>query len=437
VPAENKPEGTAADTIYALSSGPAPAGVSIIRISGVTAGAALDRIAPGVRPSPRRATLRTLTDPEDGGVLDQALVLWFPAPKTVMGEDLAELHVHGSRAVVAAVQRALGKIPGLRPAVAGEFTRRAFDHGRIDLIEAEALGDLLAAETEGQRRSAMILASGRLSRSVEQWRDRILALAATIEALIDFSDEDDVDADVGEIVARAEELSAEIGYWLGLPHAERLRDGVRVVLAGPPNTGKSTLLNALVGRDAAIVTPIAGTTRDLIEVPVMLSGVAFLLTDTAGLRRVGADEVEAIGIARAERAIESSDILLWLGEPCACPDHPSAIRIGAQADIRSPGESVDLALSAVTGQGMIALQEALLSRAAGLLPGEGESALNRRQRDALANIAAALDDVGTSSDLILMAESLRLARSGVDALTGRAGTEDMFDTLFGAFCIGK
>jgi tRNA modification GTPase len=439
VPAVNKPDSEPApETIYALSSGPAPAGISVIRVSGGAAGMALDWIARGERPPPRRATLRTLIDPDNGAALDRALVLWFPGPKTVTGEDLAELHVHGGRAVVAAILRALGRVPGLRPAVAGEFTRRAFDHGRIDLIEAEALGDLLAAETEGQRRSAMILASGKLSRAVEKWRAAILMLAAEMEALIDFSDEDDVDADVGDIAMRAGALAQEIEHWLHLPHAERLRDGVRVVLAGPPNAGKSTLLNALVGRDAAIVTPIPGTTRDLIEVPVMLDGVAFLLTDTAGLRESGADEVEVIGMERAERAAYGADILLWLGPADMCPDHPNVMRIGAQSDVRDyPEATIDLALSALTGAGMVELQKALLDRAASLLPGEDESALNRRQREALGVVAAALDDLRLTPDLILMAESLRAARAALDALTGRAGTEDMFDTLFGAFCIGK
>jgi tRNA modification GTPase len=410
----------------------------VIRISGGAAGVALDRIAPGRRPAPRYATLRTLIDPDNGAALDHALIMWFPAPKSVTGEDLAELHVHGGRAVVGAVLGALGRVPGLRPAVAGEFTRRAFDHGRIDLIEAEALGDLLAAETEGQRRNAMMLASGSLSRVVEEWRAAILMLAAEIEALIDFSDEDDVDADVSDIRERAATLSCGIGQWLALPHAERLRDGVRVVLAGPPNAGKSTLLNALVGRDAAIVTSIPGTTRDLIEVPVMLNGIAFLLTDTAGLRRSAADEVEAIGIERAERAAYAADILLWLGSPEDCPDHRNAIRIGPQSDVRSYSDGdVDLMLSALTGAGMAELQDMLVDRGASLLPGENENALNRRQRDALGVVAAALNDARSTADLILIAESFRAARAALDALTGRAGTEDMFDTLFGAFCIGK
>jgi tRNA modification GTPase len=423
------------DTIYALSSGAPPAGIAVVRISGSRAGAMLDRLTGGRRPAPRQAVLRALRDPADGGLLDQALILWFPGPATATGEDLAELHLHGGRAVVAAILACLGREPALRAATAGEFTRRAFYNGRIDLIETEALGDLLAAETEAQRRNAIRLADGALSRAVEAWQMQLLSLSARIEAALDFADEEDVaPPDITVDLAR---LAGEIERWRGRPAVERLRDGVRVVLAGPPNAGKSTLLNALVGREAAIVTPIAGTTRDLVEVPVAIGGVAFMLTDTAGLRDDTTDLVEAIGVERAQRAAETADILLWLGDPGEAPDR-SRIVVGAKADQRRlDPASYDVVLSATTGAGMNHLIAMLIERARRLLPVEGEVALNARQRLAIDGVAAGLGEAIAGDDLILVAESLRAARHAIDGLTGRAGTEELFDSLFGAFCIGK
>ena len=423
-------------TIFALSSGAPPAGVAVVRISGPDAGDALDRLSAAARPAPRRATLRTLIDPDSGDRLDRALLLWLPGPGSATGEDMAELHLHGGRAVTQAVLGVLGRLPGLRPAGPGEFTRRAFETGRIDLNEAEALADLLAAETEAQRRNAMLIASGALSRAIAGWQDTILSLSARLEADLDFSDEDDVTPlDPGFALDLAA-LAADIQRWRDRAPVERLRDGVRVVLAGPPNAGKSTLLNALVGREAAIVTPIAGTTRDLIEAPAGIGGVPFLFTDTAGLHEGSGDIVEAIGIERAARAIQAADILLWLGPPGEAPER--AIRIGAQADrqVHDPADR-DLVVSAVTGEGMDRLVELLLGRAADLLPGEGEAALSARQRAALDGIAEALTLAQAETDPLLAAEALRLARVALDALTGRAGTEEMLDGLFGRFCIGK
>lgn len=426
----------APDTIFALSSGAPPAGVAVVRVSGRMAGDAVDRLTGKARPVPRRATLRTLIDPEHGDALDRALLLWLPGPGTATGEDMAELHLHGGRAVTAAVLAALGRLPGLRPAVAGEFTRRAFETGRIDLNEAEALGDLLAAETEAQRRNAMLLADGALSRALEDWQGRVLSLAARLEAQLDFSDEEDVAPIDPGFLADLATLHGDIARWQGRLPVERLRDGIRVVLAGPPNAGKSTLLNALTGREVAIVTPIAGTTRDLIEAPVALGGVPFLLTDTAGLHEGSGDAVEAIGIERAARAIAAADIILWLGDPAEAPE--GAIRIGAQADRRTlAAGDYDLLLSAQNGDGMGRLVAWLIDRAARLLPGEGEAALSVRQRAALDRLGEALGLARVESDPILIAEALRLARAAIDALTGRAGTEDMLDGLFGRFCIGK
>jgi len=423
------------ETIFALSSGPPPAAIGVIRVSGRHAGAALALLA-GRSPAPRRATLVWLRDPATGEKLDHALVLWFPGPGTATGEDLAELHIHGGRSVAQAVQGALGRIPGLRPAAPGEFTRRAFANGVLDLAEAEGLADLLSAETDTQRRAALALASGALSRHVEDWRQRLLAASAQIEAILDFSDEGDVEASTPlDSGAAAAAILGEIDTILARPPAERLRDGIRVVLAGPPNAGKSTLLNALAGRDAAITAPSAGTTRDVIEAPVAIDGIAYVLTDTAGLR-AGTDTIERIGIERAEAAIEAADILLWLGPPSDCPPHPAALRIHPRADLapNAPPDS-DLALSAVTGQGLGALVALLGERAARLLPREGDLAVNGRQREALRDCAAALRDPPT--DPILLAESLRAACRALDRITGRAGVEDMLDALFGRFCIGK
>lgn len=435
--AGNKAGGAATpDTIFALSSGAPPAGVAVVRISGPLAGDAIDRLTGRTRPAPRRATLRTLIDPLDGAALDRALLLWLPGPGTATGEDMSELHLHGGRAVTLAVLAVLATLPGLRPAEAGEFTRRGFETGRIDLNEAEALADLLAAETEAQRRNAMLLAGGALSRALEDWQYRVLSLSAKLEAQLDFSDEEDVaPLDPGFAIDLAA-LDAEVARWRGRLPVERLRDGIRVVLAGPPNAGKSTLLNALTGREAAIVTPIAGTTRDLIEAPVAIGGVPFLLTDTAGLHAGSGDAVETIGIDRATQAIAAADIILWLGDPAEAPDR--AIRVGAQVDRRTLDPAgFDLLLSAQSGEGMDRLVDLLRDRAAALLPREGEAALSARQRAALDRLGEALMLARGEGDPVLVAEALRLARSSIDALTGRAGTEDMLDDLFGRFCIGK
>jgi len=432
---------TAGATIYALSSGAPPAALAIIRISGPDAGVALTALA-GKLPEPRRASLRSLRDPASTDILDRALVLWFPGPDTATGEDLAELHLHGGRAVVRAVEAALARIEGLRLAEPGEFTRRAFLNGRMDLAEAEGLSDLLFAETEAQRVAAIRMASGHLSRQVEAWRREVLRLSALVEAELDFSDEDDVpehavDA-VGEGIGA---LAGEIDLALARPRSERLRDGIRVVLAGPPNAGKSTLLNALLQREAAIVSDIAGTTRDVIEAPVALGGIPFVLTDTAGLRDEGAEEIESIGIARAQDAIAAADIVLWLGAEGEGPSHPALWEIEAQIDRTVvPRETKQVArhrLSAKTGQGLDVLVADMVATAQTLLPASNEVALNARQHRLLGECAFALHGAEAQTDLLLRAEGLRLARHALDQLLGRTHVEDMLDALFGAFCIGK
>lgn len=420
-------------TIYALSSGAPPAAVAVMRVSGPGAGAALSALA-GAMPAPRRAALRTLADPSTGAPLDSALVIWFPGPASATGEDLAELHLHGGRAVVARVAAALAALPDLRLANPGEFTRRAFENGRIDLAEAEGLADLLAAETESQRLSALAMAGGALSREVEQWQDRLLALSARAEAQLDFADEGDVAGDAaldGDIAA----LRSEIVARLARPHGERLRDGVRVAIAGPPNAGKSTLINALAGREAAITSPQPGTTRDLIEVPLAIAGRPFVFIDTAGLHQGTGDAIEAIGMARARDVLAASDIILWLDD--APPPDPTAIRVHARSDLpgrERAGPDADLAISAMTGAGLARLEALLLDRADALLPRPGEVALNRRQRALLGECCEALQP---DDDPLIVAETLRLARGALDRLTGRAGTEAMLDALFGRFCIGK
>lgn len=428
------------DTIFALSSGQPPAAIGIIRISGVLAGTALLHLT-GRMPRPRRATLTTIKDGPQGVALDSALALWFPGPTTATGEDLAEVHCHGGRAVTAAILKALEKVPGCRLAQPGEFTRRAFENGRIDLNEAEGLADLLFAETETQRQAAIAMMQGYFSKTLNAWEATLLKLSAMAEAALDFSDEDDVPGEgiEGEIMQGISELAAQVRAEARKPSAERLKDGVRVVIAGPPNAGKSTLLNVLSGRDAAIVSDIAGTTRDLIDVPVALSGIAFLFTDTAGLRDDTPDAIEAIGIDRAAAAILSSDIVLWLGDRAQLPrDDCLVVASKADLDGLNAGMKADFVISAASGQGMTELVDAIIVRAKALLPREGEYALHKRQRDAVLELSEILSEARRSAmDMLIVAEQLRHARLTIDRLTGRSGTEQMLDALFGTFCIGK
>ena len=422
------------DTIFALSSGSPPAAVAVVRISGPGADAALQSLA-GTLPEARRATLATLT--AKGELLDRALVLRFPGPRSATGEDVAELHLHGGRAVVGAVLEALAALPGLRPAEPGEFTRRAFENGRIDLAEAEGLADLLAAETRSQRQAALALAGGALSRRVEAWRQRLLEHSAALEAALDFSDEGEVDeAWPGGWHDGVRALAGEIEALLARPAAERLRDGLRVVIAGPPNAGKSSLLNALVEREAAITSALPGTTRDLVEAPAAIGGMPFVLVDTAGLRD-SEDEIEAIGVARARSSLGGADLVLWLGDPAEAPEGPETILVRSKCDLGEAGPAPGLRVSAATGEGLDALVGAMIDRGSRLLPGEGEVAANARQRQALRGAAAFLAEAAGAGDMLIAAEALRQARGALDLVTGRAGVEDMLDGLFARFCIGK
>ena len=424
-----------ADTIFALSSGRPPAAVSLIRVSGPAAHDAGRRIA-GSLPEPRLAAVRELRNPSSGELLDQGLVLRFDSPASSTAEDIVEFHCHGGRAVVDAMLRALAGIDGLREAQPGEFTRRAFENGRIDLTEAEGLADLIEAETQSQRKAALAVAEGGLRHHIERWQDRLLGLSAEVERAIDY-DEDEESVDSG-VVRDCAALAAELRQWLERPRAEPLKQGIRVVAAGPPNSGKSSLINAIAGEERAIVTDIPGTTRDHIEVPLALGGVPVVLTDTAGLRESG-DAIEAIGVARATALMEAADVLLWLGNPSEAPEHPLLIKVHAKADLprRASAPNGSIAVSAVSGEGLKPLLEEIAGLAEMLLPTEGAIALNRRQAKHIGEAADALGGAAEARDLVILAEQLRLARAAFDRLTGRAGVEDVLDALFSRFCLGK
>lgn len=436
MPVEDAPAGA---TIFALSSGSPPAAIAIIRLSGPDAGDAVRALC-GPLPAERRAGLRRLIDPGNGMVLDEALVLLFAPERSITGELLVELHCHGGRAVVAAVLAALQRQPGLRPATPGEFTRRALQNGRMDLNAVEGLADLLQAETEAQRRAAMAMYGGAFTARVDGFLRRALAAAALVEAALDFADEGDVAEEAA--LARARDmlaaLHADMEAELAAPPAERLRDGIRLVIAGPVNSGKSTLLNRLVGWEAAIVTNMAGTTRDRIEVPVAIGGTAWLLTDTAGLRDDPGDEVERIGMTRARDAIAAADLLLWLGDPDAMP-RPDSILILSRADRADiPADRRhDIRLSVHTGEGMDALLDLLAQRAESLLVQPQAYLLSARQRAELGRAADALHAALPLRDPLLIAEHVRDCLAAFDRLTGRASTEDMLDSLFSGFCVGK
>jgi tRNA modification GTPase len=424
-----------ADTIFALSSGRPPAAISIIRLSGPRAHEAAERIA-GSLPGARTAAVRELRHPVSSELLDEALVLRFDAPASSTGEDIVEFQCHGGRAVVDGLLRALGEINGLRPAVPGEFTRRAFENGRIDLTEAEGIADLIEAETESQRRAALAMAEGGFRKHIAMWQERLLALSARAERAIDYDEEDE--AIDPSLLCDCANLASELQQWFDRPRVEPLRDGVRIVVAGPPNAGKSSLINAIVGEERVIVTDLPGTTRDHVEVPLSLGGVPIRLTDTAGLRETD-DKVEAIGVERAARLVEAADVLVWLGEPADAPSHPRLIDVHAKADLSERGGAPagSIAVSSVTGVGLQLLLQRVEELARSILPNEGAIALNRRQAQHLDEAATALVGAARSGDHILIAEDLRMARSAFDRLTGHAGVEDVLDALFSRFCLGK
>ncbi|MCJ2118218.1 tRNA uridine-5-carboxymethylaminomethyl(34) synthesis GTPase MnmE [Methylobacterium sp. J-001] len=440
---------TETETLFAPASGFGRAAVSVIRVSGPAAGPALVALS-GPLPPPRRLSLRTLRDPTDGMELDRALVAWFPGPGTYSGEDMAELHLHGGTAVRMGVLTALARMPGCRAAGPGAFTRRAVLNGRMDLAEAEAVADLIDAETEGQRRQALRQLDGALSRQVAAWRDEAIDCLAAAEAALDFSDEGDVD-DAGldaALYSRAAALRQAIATALhDGRRGERLRDGFFVVLAGAPNAGKSTLLNALSRRDVAIVSDVPGTTRDAIEVRLDLGGLPVVLVDTAGLRDT-AEPVEAEGIRRSRARIGAADLVLALVPPDGVmpdlsearvrtlPVHTKADLFAGSPQAVPPGA---FAVSARTGAGMEALLDAIQGELeAGL--GAGDALVTRtRHRAALESCIGHLDRLLASEGTLpeLAAEDLRLAVRSLGEVGGHVGVEDVLDRLFSGFCIGK
>jgi tRNA modification GTPase len=420
------------DTIVALSSGRPPAAIAVVRTSGPGAHRAAKALS-GELVDVRHASLRKLVDPRDHSLIDQALVVRFDAPHSATGENIVEYQCHGGRATVDALIAALLAQPGIRMAEPGEFTRRALANGRIDLTEAEGLADLLAAETELQRRSAMARAGGALRKRLDGWREQLLALSARAEVAIDYADEEDGagDAELWPDIGR---LAEDLSSLVDAPRIEPLRDGIRVVVAGPPNAGKSSLVNTLAQSEKAIVTPIAGTTRDVIEVPIAIDGIPFVLIDTAGLRESD-NVVEAIGVDRARSEAERADLLLWLGEGADRPAHSAAIDIAAKSDLGDGGSG--LRISSVTGEGIAELMRLLVARARSLLPRGDQLALDRRQHDLLGEAREALMRAATLAEPVLIAEELRNARVSIDRISGRAGVEDLLDMLFGRFCLGK
>jgi len=482
------------DTIFALSSGRPPAAIAVVRISGPHAGEALKRLS-GRIPEPRKAALTLIRDPQTNEPIDEALALWFPAPHSETGEDTAELQLHGGRAVIAATLAALGRIEDLRPAEAGEFTHRAFENGKLDLTAVEGLADLVMAETEGQRRQALRQMQGLLGNCAETWRDRLIRALALIEARIDFSDEADVAADlVMPALEAARALEKEIAAALADGHrGERLREGLVVAIAGPPNVGKSTLLNRIARREAAIVSPYAGTTRDVIEVHLDLGGLPVTVLDTAGIRDTD-NPVEMEGVRRARERAEAADLVLWVVDASATENaraRPTAsgppfwvirnkVDLVRQLDQRNEykmkfyrkSEATFMAnkpltamfsarlsntvqknesmfakneyafnISAISGAGIDVLLAQLARHADNFLAG-AEPALVTRTRhrraleDALAALRRAVMPELTGRD-DLLAEELRIAARALGRLTGRVDVEDILNVIFRDFCIGK
>ena len=479
------------ETIFALSSGRPPAAIAVVRVSGARAGAAL-RALTGKIPDPRKAALAQIRGP-GGEIIDQALALWFPAPHSETGEDVAELQLHGGRAVISGVLSALSRIEGLRPAEAGEFTRRAFENGKLDLTAVEGLADLVMAETEGQRRQAFRQMTGALGHRAENWRSQLIQALALVEARIDFSDEADVPQDLVKPalqIARAIENEITSALADG-GRGERLREGLVVAIAGPPNAGKSTLLNRIAKRDVAIVSPYAGTTRDVIEVHLDLAGLPVTLLDTAGIRETD-DPVEREGVMRARARAASADLVMWVMEAgdSGLPDwaesghptpptwlvrnkidilqgdnirnepfeqnkyknerelHPNKPlknvvnqRLTGRNEVKFNSNESIFDVSALTGAGFDTLLSGLSKIAEDYLAGAESALVTRdRHRRALEDTQAALQrvlarDFSASEDLL--AEELRIAGRALGRLTGRVDVEDVLDVIFRDFCIGK
>ncbi len=438
----------AGDTIVAPASGSPPAAIGIIRISGPETRTAIRRLCQ-TDLEPRRLVRVTLREQEGAALIDEGLAVFFPAPDSFTGEDIGEFHVHGSRAVMDGVVDELCRIPRVRPADPGEFSRRAFANGKLDLVQAEGIADLVAAETRFQRIQAVEQLRGGLSAVYESWRGRMVADLAAVEASLDFIDE----ADVGSVqlnLKGAGVLAAEILAHLDdNRRGERLRDGFRVAVLGPPNAGKSSLVNLLARRDAAIVSSTAGTTRDVIEVHMNLGGWPVTVADTAGLRDA-TDPIEQEGVRRAMRWAETADLAIVLGDlttmqPMATVDAAERIlRVWNKADLSPAGRldalpDTDIVISCRTGHGLDALLAHLVSEVAAIGPtlGDGPALTRARHRDALVRAARALQQVAPAPSTELAAEELRAAVNAMGRISGRVDVEDVLDEVFASFCIGK
>jgi len=447
-----------ADTIFALSSGRPPAAIAVVRVSGPVARRAVEALT-GDLPEPRKAALRRVRDPESGEVIDEALLLWFPAPRSETGEDVAEFQLHGGRAVIAGVLDALSRVEGLRPAEAGEFTRRAFENGQLDLTEVEGLADLIGAETDAQRRQAFRQLKGLLGNRAEAWRGRLIEALALVEARIDFSDEADVPEDlVGPALSIARELRAEIAEVVAnAGRGERLREGLVVAIAGPPNAGKSTLLNRIAQREVAIVSPIPGTTRDVIEVHLDLGGYPVTLLDTAGVRD-SEDPIEREGVRRARERAAEADLVLWVTDARdhipwdQASDTPRWV-VRNKADLllnaldknnnvknEFVNSNIEFTISATCGFGVEQLLAEVTKFASKFFGSEPALVTRQRHRRALQDTVAALDRALVGANVIqedIIAEEVRLAATVLGRLTGRIDVEDILDVIFRDFCIGK
>jgi tRNA modification GTPase len=435
------------NTIFAVSSGSGRAGITVVRVSGDQAREALVALV-GAVPAARKLVVRQVCDPVSGEVVDEAMVVWLPGPNSATGEDVAEFHLHGSVAVVRSVLSILGQMDGLRVAEAGEFTRRAFRNGKLDLIEVEGLADLIDAETEGQRRLAMRQLTGEASLMFVDWHRQVLEMLAILEASIDFADDDQtVEQSLSAVSAKVQALVGSLER--ALEQSERaslVRQGFRIVIAGPPNAGKSSLLNALVGRQAALVSPLAGTTRDVVEAGLVIEGVPVTLSDTAGLRVAAGDPVEEMGIARSRQEIADADILIWVvsqdTDRLFVPPREADLVVESKADL-FPHESShrrNIRVSAVSGEGLPGLRTKL----AALIQAKsdvGESAVlvRARHRQAIIDSIRMLNESVNTSNAALevQAESMRQAARALESLTGRVDVEDVLGQIFSQFCIGK
>ncbi|MGD9650016.1 MAG: tRNA uridine-5-carboxymethylaminomethyl(34) synthesis GTPase MnmE [Dongiaceae bacterium] len=432
------------DTIYAPATAPGISGVAIIRVSGPKAGDCLRRLA-GEIPQPRLASLAELRDPENQNLIDQALLLWFPAPHSFTGEDVAEFHVHGGRAVIHSTLAALSKIPNCRMAEAGEFTRRAFLNNKLDLTQVEGLADLIQAQTELQAKQALRQLSGELGNLYETWRGELIQALAYVEASIDFVEEDLDPAIIKQVESKVKNLHCRIKTHLADQHrGEILRDGLYAAILGPPNAGKSSLLNALARREAAIVSHIAGTTRDVIEVNLDLGGYPVTLADTAGMRD-SVDEIESEGIKRSLKAAKAADLKIIVIEAGTAPDQTiknlidgNSILVENKIDLARPLSKESLSLSMKTGEGLDELLKILQQKASALMElGINPSLTRARHRDSLQKCLKALGDFSLAKPLELAAEDLRYATAEIGRITGRVDVEDLLDVIFKDFCIGK